>query len=87
LLFVHNWPASFIEVSKVIDALTDPHSMMGFGVGANQAFHVVAPSIPGFGFSDAGTTEEFGIRETTDAFAGMMERLGYDKFVAHGSGW
>jgi pimeloyl-ACP methyl ester carboxylesterase len=74
-------------VHKVIDALTDPQSLPSFGAGAQQAFHVVAPSIPGFGFSDAGTVEEFGLRETAAAFDGVMRRLGYEQYVTHGTGW
>jgi hypothetical protein len=87
LLFLHSYPSSFIEVSKIIDALTDPLSLPSFGEGAQQAFHVVCPSIPGFGFSDAAQTEGFGVRETADVFMGLMSRLGYGEFVCAGSGW
>lgn len=87
LLFCHSWPSSFIEVHRIIDALTDPHSLPSFGAGAQQAFHVVAPSIPGFGFSDASSTEEFGLKETADVFHDVMKRLGYERYVAHGTGW
>ncbi|KAF1996963.1 alpha/beta-hydrolase [Amniculicola lignicola CBS 123094] len=87
LLFCHNWPSSFIEVSKCIDALTDPHSLADSGAGTQQAFHVVAPSIPGFGFSDASPREDFGMRDTAGYFHGLMERLGYKQYVAHGTGW
>lgn len=87
LLFCHTWPSSFIEVQKIIDALTDPQSLPSFGDGAQQAFHVVAPSIPGFGFSDASSSETFGLEETAEAFSRLMKRLGYDRYVAHGTGW
>lgn len=87
LLFCHTWPSSFIEVQRIIDALTDPHSLPGFGDGAQQAFHVVAPSIPGFGFSDASMSEDFGLHGTAAVFDGLMARLGYDQYVAHGTGW
>ncbi|KAL5423617.1 hypothetical protein PMIN04_003756 [Paraphaeosphaeria minitans] len=87
LLFCHNWPSSFIEVQKIIDALTDPESLPSFVDGAQQAFHVVAPSIPGFGFSDASSYETFGLKETAEAFSKLMNRLGYDRYVAHGTGW
>jgi hypothetical protein len=70
-----------------VDALTDPQSLPSFGVGAQQAFHVVAPSIPGFGFSDASPAEEFGLKETAEAFDAVMLRLGYGRYVAHGVGW
>ncbi|KAF2646735.1 alpha/beta-hydrolase [Massarina eburnea CBS 473.64] len=86
LLFCHTWPSSFIEVEKIVDGLTDPQSLPSFGVGAQQAFHVVAPSIPGFGFSDASTREDFGVNETADAFNSVMLRLGYESYVAHGTG-
>lgn len=87
LLYCHTWPSSFIEVQKIIDALTDPQSVPGFGAGAQQAFHVVTPSIPGFGFSDSSSDEDFGLEGTAEAFSKLMARLGYDRYVAHGSGW
>lgn len=87
LLICHSWPSSFIEVQRIIDALTDPHSLPSFGEGAQQAFHVVAPSIPGFGFSDASSSLKFGVRETAGMFDGLMGRLGYEQYVAHGVGW
>ena len=87
LLFCHAWPASFIEVQKIIDSLTDPHSLPSFGAGAQQAFHVVAPSVPGFGFSDASSLETFGLAETAFVFDKLMQRLGYDQYVAQGTGW
>ncbi|KAF2728167.1 alpha/beta-hydrolase [Polyplosphaeria fusca] len=86
LLFCHTWPSSFVEVQKIIDALTDPQSLPSFGAGAQQAFHVVAPSIPGFGFSDASANETFGLKETAVVFNGLMEKLGYSRYVAHGTG-
>jgi pimeloyl-ACP methyl ester carboxylesterase len=85
LLIVHSWPSSFIEVQRIIDALVDPAALPG--VGKQQAFHVVAPSIPGFGFSDAGESEGFGVKETAAVFDGVMVRLGYCGYVAHGVGW
>jgi pimeloyl-ACP methyl ester carboxylesterase len=87
LLFCHTWPASFIECHKIIDALADPHSLPSFGAGAQQAFHVVAPSIPGFGFSDAGSKEGFGLKETAEVFDGIMTGLGYEGYVVHGTAW
>lgn len=89
LLFCHSWPSSFVELYKIVDALTDPVSLPSYGIGAQQAFHVVAPSIPGFGFSDASPVEGFGLRETAGAFDEVMSRLGYAKrgYVAHGAGW
>ncbi|KAI4672112.1 uncharacterized protein J4E78_000612 [Alternaria triticimaculans] len=87
LLLCHTWPSSFIEVQRVIDGLTDPHSLAGHANSAQQAFHVVAPSIPGFGFSDASMEEGFGLHGTADVFQRLMGRLGYTQFVAHGTGW
>jgi pimeloyl-ACP methyl ester carboxylesterase len=86
-LICHSWPSSFIEVQRIIDALTDPHSLPSFGEGAQQAFHVIAPSIPGFGFSDASSSLDFGLKETASMFDGLMKRLGYERYVAHGVGW
>lgn len=87
LLLSHTWPSSFIEVQRVINALTDPHSLPGHDESTPQAFHVVAPSIPGFGFSDASMEEGFGLGGTAEVFQRLMLRLGYEKFVAHGTGW
>ncbi|KAH3959750.1 hypothetical protein HBH98_103660 [Parastagonospora nodorum] len=87
LLVCHSWPSSFIEVQRIIDALTDPQSQPGCGEGAQQAFHVIAPSIPGFGFSDASSSLDFGLKETASMFDGLMKRLGYEYYVAHGVGW
>lgn len=87
LLVCHSWPSSFIEVQRVIDALTDPTSLPSFGMGAGQAFHVVAPSIPGFGFSDSSSELEFGLTGTAALFNQLMIQLGYDNYVAHGVGW
>lgn len=70
-------------MQRVIELLTDPH-----GEGVQQAFHVVAPSIPGFGFSDASSSLGFGVRETAGVFDGVMGRLGYGGgYVVHGVGW
>jgi pimeloyl-ACP methyl ester carboxylesterase len=71
----------------MINALVDPHSLPGFGHGAQQAFHVVAPSIPGFGFSDASLSDDSGLKETAQLFDQLMLQLGYGRYVAHGVGW
>jgi hypothetical protein len=93
----HTWPSSFIEVQRVIEGLVDPVTPPGYEIDGNrdrvqgtavQAFHVVAPSIPGFGFSDAGMEEGFGLNGTAEVFEKLMGRLGYSGgFVAHGVGW
>lgn len=74
-------------MQKIVDALTDPQSLPGFGAGAQLAFHVIAPSIPGFGFSDASTEHGFGAKQTADAFHLLMGKLGYSSYVTHGTGW
>lgn len=81
LLFCHGWPGSVLEVSKIIEPLTNPSKGEDL-----QAFHVVAPSIPGFGFSDASPLEGMGLSATAGAFDALMQRLGYEHYVAHGGG-
>jgi len=68
-------------VSKIIEPLTNPSKGEDL-----QAFHVVAPSIPGFGFSDASPLEGMGLSATAGAFDALMQRLGYEHYVAHGGG-
>ena len=86
LLFCHGWPGSFIEASKIIELLCDPISTPLNSCDV-VAFHVVVPSIPGFGFGDPSSIANFGLRETADTFDALMSRLGYDKYVVHGTGW
>jgi pimeloyl-ACP methyl ester carboxylesterase len=88
LLVCHGWPGSFTEVSKIIDALTEPDfTALPPGAKVPLGFHVVAPSIPGFGFSDASNEEGFGLEETAQVFNALMKQLGYDQYIAHGSEW
>ena len=77
LLFIHGWPGSFLEVTKILKPLTHPPPDM-------PAFHVVAPSIPGFGFSPAPTAPGFGLIEAGAAFNDLMAQLGYHHFVVQG---
>lgn len=87
LLFCHGWPGSFIEASKIIELLCDPISTPQ-SIGCKLiAFHVVVPSIPGFGFGDPSPMADFGLKETADVFDALMLRLGYDKYIVHGEGW
>ncbi|KAF2200910.1 alpha/beta-hydrolase [Delitschia confertaspora ATCC 74209] len=79
LLLCCAYPSSFIEIQKIISALTDPHSLPSYGAGAQQAFHVVAVSVPGCGFSDASEDAEFGLKGTADIFQSVMENLGYQQ--------
>ena len=80
LILTHGWPGTFAEFAKVIGPLTDPVS---HGGSAEDAFHVVIPSIPGYGFSDR--PRQLGYRERTPAiFAELMARLGYERYGAQG---
>ncbi|KAI9686754.1 MAG: hypothetical protein M1822_002813 [Bathelium mastoideum] len=87
LLFCHGWPPSFTEVMKIIEPLSDPISTPPRGSQDALGFHVVAPSIPGFGFSDAVHSESFGLRKTAEIFDTLMKRLGYQEYVAYGGDW
>ena len=78
LLFIHGWPGSFREVDHILDGLVDP------GNASLPAFHVVAPSIPGFGFSPAPTKPGLGSREAGSAFNELMHQLGYPRYVIQG---
>jgi pimeloyl-ACP methyl ester carboxylesterase len=78
LLFVHGWPGSFLEVTKIIDLLTSPLN------SSVPAFHVVAPSIPGFGFSPAPAYADYGPTEAGHSFHALMQQLNYTKYVYQG---
>ncbi|WP_128892497.1 epoxide hydrolase family protein [Erythrobacter sp. HKB08] len=84
LVLTHGWPGSVVEFLEVIPRLTDPEMHGGKG---DQAFHVVAPSLPGFGFSGKPTQTGWGIEKIAGAWATLMERLGYDRWVAQGGDW
>ena len=84
LLVTHGWPGSIVEFHKVIEPLVDP---VAHGGDASDAFHVIAPSLPGFGFSDKPTTTGWGIEKIADAWAVLMARLGYDTYLAQGGDW
>lgn len=75
LLFIHGWPGSFIEVENIIESLTHPPNI------TMPAFHVVAPSIPGFSFSPAPITTGFGDYEAAQAFHALMIQLDYTQYV------
>jgi len=82
VILTHGWPGSFIEYINVIDRLTDPTK---FGGSADDAFHVVVPSLPGFGFSDRPSERGWGPPRIADAWATLMARLGYSRWFAHGN--
>ena len=84
LVITHGWPGSIVEFQKVIGALTDPAS---HGGDAADAFHVVAPSLPGYGFSDKPSTTGWGVQKIADAWSELMVALGYERYVAQGGDW
>ncbi|SDA35366.1 epoxide hydrolase family protein [Sphingomonas sp. NFR15] len=81
MILTHGWPGSVLEFLKVIGPLTDPTA---HGGKAEDAFHLVIPSIPGFGFSARPTTIGWGSDRTARAWATLMRRLGYAKYVSQG---
>ncbi|KFY27436.1 hypothetical protein V491_00920 [Pseudogymnoascus sp. VKM F-3775] len=80
LLFVHGWPGSFIEVTKLLPILTA-------GSKTQPAFHVVAPSLPGFGFSGGPKERGFGLKQHAETMHNLMVSLGYDEYVTQGGDW
>ncbi len=84
LLITHGWPGSVMEFMKVIDPLVDP---VAHGGSAEDAFHVIAPSLPGYGFSDKPTTAGWGVPKIAMAWITLMQRLGYERWVAQGGDW
>lgn len=84
LLLTHGWPGSVVEFLDVIPRLTDPEARGGT---AADAFHVVAPSLPGYGFSEPTRTRGWDPWRIARAFAELMDRLGYDRYGAQGGDW
>lgn len=84
LVMTHGWPGSIVEFRKVIEPLADPTA---HGGSAADAFHVVCPSLPGFGFSDKPTRAGWGVERIADAWDGLMTRLGYARYGAQGGDW
>jgi pimeloyl-ACP methyl ester carboxylesterase len=84
LVVNHGWPGSIIEQLKIIDRLTDPTS---HGGTAADAFHVVVPSMPGYGFSEKPSSTGWGPERMGRAWAELMQRLGYSRYVAQGGDW
>ena len=80
----HGWPGSVIEQLKIVDRLTDPTA---HGGSAADAFHVVVPSMPGYGFSGKPTSPGWGPERMARAWAELMGRLGYPRYVAQGGDW
>ena len=84
LIVNHGWPGSIIEQLKIVDRLTDPTS---HGASAADAFHLVIPSMPGYGFSGKPTSTGWGPERMGQAWAELMRRLGYERYVAQGGDW
>jgi pimeloyl-ACP methyl ester carboxylesterase len=84
LIVNHGWPGSIIEQLKIIERLTDPTA---HGGSAEDAFHVVVPSMPGYGFSGKPTATGWGPERMGRAWAELMQRLGYTHYVAQGGDW
>jgi len=81
LIVTHGWPGSIIEQLKIIEPLTNPTA---HGGSVSDAFHIVVPSIPGYGFSGRPTMTGWGTEHTARAWVVLMKRLGYTRFVAQG---
>ena len=80
LLFSHGWPGNFLEVKKLLPLLN--------GNGKDElAFHVVAPSLPNFGFSEGPKTQGFGLQQYAETCHKLMQQLGYQEYVTQGGDW
>src|SRR6202142_3320515 len=84
LIVTHGWPGSVVEQLKIIDPLTNPTA---HGGNASDAFHLVIPSMPGYGYSGKPTTAGWDVDHIARAWVVLMKRLGYKKFVAQGGDW
>jgi pimeloyl-ACP methyl ester carboxylesterase len=84
LVMTHGWPGSVVEFLKVIGPLTDPTA---HGGDAADAFHLVIPSLPGYGFSDRPAQPGWGVERIAGAWAELMARLGYRRYGAQGGDW
>jgi epoxide hydrolase len=81
LLLIHSWPGSFVEFARMLGPLSDPRA---HGTDPADAFHVVVPSIPGFGFSTPVREPGWAAARTARAFAALMRELGYERYGVHG---
>jgi len=84
IVFTHGWPGSFVEFLEVIGPLTEPTR---FGGNADDAFHVVVPSLPGFAFSDKPSKTGWDVERIAKAWVTLMQRLGYERWLAQGGDW
>lgn len=83
IILTHGWPGSILEFLDVADRLSNPTK---FGGSPDEAFHVVIPSLPGFGFSQP-ITKDWSVKETAAAWSSLMAALGYDAYLAQGGDW
>lgn len=84
LVITHGWPGSIVEFHKVIEPLSNPTA---FGGSASDAFHVICPSLPGFGFSAKPQATGYGVGHIAQTWAVLMQRLGYSRYGAQGGDW
>src|SRR5258708_6894954 len=84
IILTHGWPGSFVEFMEIIGPLSDPTR---FGGRAEDAFHVVVPSLPGFAFSDKAVETGWDVNRIARAWATLMQRLGYERWAAQGGDW
>src|SRR5687768_4317485 len=84
MIVTHGWPGSIIEQMKIIDPLTNPTA---HGGNASDAFHLVIPSMPGYGYSGKPVTTGWDVPHIARAWVVLMERLGYTRYVAQGGDW
>jgi pimeloyl-ACP methyl ester carboxylesterase len=84
LVLTHGWPSTFFEFYKVIGPLSDPGA---FGGDPADAFDVIVPSLPGYGFSEPPPRPGTGIERIADLWVQLMQKLGYERFFAHGGDW
>ena len=84
LVLNHGWPGSVTEFLKVIEPLTDP---VAYGGDPSDAFHVIAPSLPGYGWSEPPREKGWGVNRTASALVALMGRLGYEKYGVQGGDW
>ncbi len=84
LIMTHGWPGSIVEFHKVIEPLVDP---VAHGGKAEDAFHVVCPALPGYGFSGKPASTGWGIEKIAETWNTLMLRLGYERYFAQGGDW
>ena len=84
IILTHGWPGSFVEFVEIIGPLTEPTR---YGGSADDAFHVVIPSLPGFAFSDKPSATGWNVDRIAKAWVTLMQRLGYRRWVAQGGDW